>query len=92
MPMTFDKRPYSAQKRQKTRAGEIPPPVLPEPEPAPTPLVRVRVLRRLTNSRKFGTLEAGKTVSLPADKAKELVSMGLAESDKMLDSAPETKS
>lgn len=90
MPITIDKRPYSAQKRQRTKSGEIPPPVVPPAEPAPVPLVRVRVLRRIT-SRKFGTLAAGEVVSLAEDKAKELVSMGLAEQDKMLGGAPEIK-
>jgi hypothetical protein len=92
MPIEYDKRPFSAQKRQKTKSGEIPPPVAPPVEPAPVPLMRVRILRRITNSRKFGTFAAGNVARLPLDKAKELLSMGLAEEDKSLDGPPETKS
>lgn len=91
MPIEYDKRPFSAQKRQRTKSGEIPPPAAPPVEPAPVPLVRVRILRRIM-SRKFGTFAAGSVAMFPADKAKDLISMGLAEFDKMLGGPPETKS
>jgi len=90
MPIAYDKRPYSAQKRQRTKSGAIPPPSAPPAEPAYVPLMRVRILRRIM-SRKFGTFAAGEVASFPWDKAKDLILMGLAEEDKMLGGAPETK-
>lgn len=90
MPIAIDKRPFSAQKRQRTKSGEIPPPVAPPVDPVPEPLMRVRILRRIM-SRKYGTLNAGETAFFPVDKAKDLIAMGLAEEDKMILSAPETK-
>lgn len=90
MPITFDKRPYSAQKRQRTKSGEIPPPPAPPAEPAYVPLKRVRILRHI-QSRKFGAFAAGEVASFPWDKAKDLIGMGLAEEDKMELGAPETK-
>lgn len=86
-----DLMPGKAKKRAlKTKEGEIPPPA---PAPALEPIVekmRVRILRRIT-SRRFGTFNAGQVATLSVTDAKDLIAMGLAEQDKMLDAAPETK-
>ncbi len=74
----------------KTRAGEIPPPA-PAPVPAPVPeTMRIRILRRIT-STKHGTFQIGVVAELPVALAKDWIGMGLAEQDKMLTGAPETK-
>jgi hypothetical protein len=76
----------------KKRDGTIPAPA-PVPTPTPAPVVekmRVRILQRIA-STKHGTFAVGQEAYLPVAQAKEWVQLGLAEFDKMLDSAPETK-
>jgi hypothetical protein len=50
----------------------------------------VRILRRIT-SKNYGVFDIGQVACLPVAQAKEWVQLGLAEFDKIFDSAPETK-
>lgn len=72
------------------RDGTLPGPAKAPELPPPAPTMRVRILRRI-QSTKYGLFEVGKSYDLPADQARSWVGMGLAERDKMLDGAPETK-
>jgi hypothetical protein len=72
------------KKKQKlTEGGAQAPPV-----PIPTTM-RVRMLRQAGTM--FGYLPPGRVLEIPADTARKWVAAGIAEFDKMLDGAPETK-
>lgn len=88
MPIQIDKKPGRKPLRKK---GEEAPPMPPAQESAPATLVRVRALRDVVNSKRFGSLYTGKVKELPAKDAHDLILMGLAEEDKSFDAAPEVK-
>jgi len=71
------------QKRKHTEGGAQAPPV-----PLPTTM-RVRMLRQAGTM--FGYLPPGAVIEIPAATARKWVEAGIAEFDKMLDGAPETK-
>lgn len=90
--MGFEELKHGNAKRRplKRRNGEAPPPLPPTPPAPVADKMRVRVLKRVT-SRRFGNLFVGEVYEFPVADAKDLISMGIAEQDKMLDAAPETK-
>jgi len=53
------------------------------------PIVRVRMLRRAFTA--WGFMKPGRVVTVPAHVGTRWIEDGLAEQDKMLDRAPETK-
>lgn len=83
------------RKQKHTQAGggapSGPPPILSSP-PAPAVTeseLRIRMLR--SAATRFGVLQVGMTYKVPADIARHWIEKGLAEQDKALDGAPETK-
>jgi hypothetical protein len=74
----------------KKRDGTMPPPVSPARAPAPPIKMRIRILQTIRGSRQ-GNFLAGQFYDLPLDVARSWIESGLAEFDKMLDGAPETK-
>lgn len=89
MPIQIDRKPGRKPLRKN---GEVAPPLPPAPEPAPVTLIRVRATRDIVNSKRFGSLYAGRVKELPAADARDLIRMGFAEEDKSFDGAQETKS
>jgi hypothetical protein len=90
-----DMLPNVTEKFQRKRDGTLverayTPAPEPAPEPAPVEKLRVRILRRIT-SKNYGVFDIGQVACLPVAQAKEWVQLGLAEFDKIFDSAPETK-
>lgn len=92
MPIEMDMSRNSIKKHQRRRDGTFTKdmPAAKEPEVAPVATMRVRILRNVIHSRS-GTFKAGQVAHLPTDKARYWIEAGLAEEDKSLDSAPETK-
>jgi hypothetical protein len=90
MKKLSDMLPNVTEKVQRKRDGD---PVCRAFTPASEPIVekmRVRILRNILGSR-HGTFLAGQSVELPFELARSWIGAGLAEQDKILDSAPETK-
>lgn len=92
MPIKFDKEPDSMKKYQRRRDGTLTSDFKPEPPPVitPPPTMRIRMLQDVLHSRS-GTFRRGQAAHLPVDLARWWIEAGLAEEDKMLDSAPENK-
>lgn len=84
MPMQIDRKPGRKPLR---RNGEEPGPM--KAAVAPEPTLRVRMLKTVTPGG--GTFEAGKAYHVPVVMARSWIGFGLAEEDKSLDRAPETK-
>ena len=89
MPIIFDKTPGSANKLQRRRNGQLPETPKPSAGPAPIETMRIRMLQSV-HSRQ-GAYKAGQVIELPVLTARSWIGFGLAEEDKMLDGAPETK-
>ncbi len=89
MPIEFDKKPGGANKRQRRRNGELPQPQKPPAEATPPETIRVRMLQAVRSKR--GNFAPGQVIDLPAVIARSWIGFGLAEEDKMLTGAPETK-
>jgi hypothetical protein len=90
MPIEFDGRPGGANKRQRRRNSELPGPIKPPAPTLPPITMRIRILKHIGGS-KHGTFKAGQVANLPVETARSWIGFGLAEEDKMIDSAPETK-
>ena len=88
-PIEFDKRPGSAKGKWKRRNGEPVGPIKPPGEPVPAATMRVRMLQAVRS--KIGTFKPGQAIELDPATARSWIGFGLAEQDKMIDSAPETK-
>lgn len=88
MPIQIDKKPGRKPLRRDGTEAVVKSSTETPPPPAPT--TRVRMLRDIFNSKR-GTFLQGKTYHLPSDVARHWVTSGLAEEDKSLDGAPETK-
>lgn len=89
MPIKYDKRPGSANKKQRRRNGGLPEP---QKQPAPSPLeetMRVRMLREINCKR--GIFAPGQVIELPIAVARSWIGFGFVEQDKMLNGAPEKK-
>jgi len=89
MPV-FEDLKHGTNRPKKKRDGTVPPPAPVLAPPAEPEKLRVRILKRIT-SRKHGMFNIGQVAHLPIAQAKEWVQLGLAEFDKMLEGAPETK-
>lgn len=85
MPMELPKK-----RPAKTKSGEMPPSYSPSAAIEAPATMRIRFLKFIA-SRKYGRFTLGQAAFLPAAQAQELISMGLAEEDKMIDQAPEVK-
>jgi hypothetical protein len=86
-----DMLPNVTEKFQRKRDGTlVERAYVPAPVPVPVEKLRVRILQRIA-STKHGSFAIGQVAHLPIAQAREWVQLGLAEFDKMLDSAPETK-
>jgi hypothetical protein len=92
MPIKFDKEPNSMRKYQRRRDGTLTSEYKPDPAPVivPPPTMRIRMLKAVRS--RVGTFAVGQAAELPVELARWWIEAGLAEEDKMLDSAPETKS
>lgn len=88
MTIQIDKKPGRKPFR---KSGEVAPPCVAPPDPPAPEMVRVRAVRLVVNSKRFGSLTPGQSKEFPEADARDLVRMGLAEFDKSFDSAPETK-
>lgn len=89
MPVEFDTRPGSGNKKQRRRDGTLPGRIKPPAPEAPRTMLRIRMLQSFTC--RLGTYRQGQVVEVPVDTARSWIGFGLAEQDKMLSGAPETK-
>lgn len=90
MPIEFDMRPGSGNKRQRRKNGQLPEAPRPSTEAPPVvATMRIRMLQSLIS--RHGKYKTGQVVELPILTARSWIGFGLAEQDKMLDGAPETK-
>lgn len=74
-------------KKEKTKPTKAEESVAPPVEPT---TMRIRILRTIRGSR-HGSFAAGQTAELPTALARAWITEGLAEQDKMLEGAPESK-
>ena len=85
-----DMLPNVSKTTQRARDGSPVERAVIAPPTLPMTTMRIRILRSIHGSRS-GTFLEGQVYDMPIGLARSWIQSGLAEEDKMLDAAPETK-